>query len=210
MDQTERIAMRCIKEMEASLDDMVLALRNGQTIVYPTETCYGLGCDATNAVAVKRVYELKQRPKEKSLILIVSDLSVMAPYIEVTEPLKKIGDQYWPGPLTVIVSVNTNCTLPIGVVRDDVTIAFRVSSHPLAQALCQALGRPLVSTSANLAGAPVPYTVEAILHAWPATGWQPDIVIDAGILPARAPSTVIRLTGKNIELVRQGDIVVDL
>ena len=190
------------------MTDVAEALEQGTTLVYPTETCYGLGCDATNAEAVERIYAIKGRTKEKSLILLADSLDMMAPYIDISPRLKEIEQKYWPGALTVIVPIQGN-RLAHGVVAGDGTIAFRVTSHPLAQKIVHALGRPLVSTSANVAGGPNSYSADDVLSAFDAAETQPDVVIDGGILPVRAPSTVVRLRGDKIEVVRQGEIIVE-
>jgi L-threonylcarbamoyladenylate synthase len=128
----------------------VRAVRAGAIIAYPTEAVFGLGCDPENPDALWRLLALKQRPVEKGLILIASSLEQLAPYLAPME--KDIEEKIlssWPGPVTWLLPA-----------RDDVspllrgahkTIAVRVTAHPVARALCQALGHPLVSTSANIA-----------------------------------------------------------
>lgn len=216
--------MIIIAEKDVIISDIVSALSEGKTLVYPTETCYGLGCDATNPAAVKKVFALKGRAKEKSLIVIVHELSAMAPFIEIIPALRALAERYWPsfakatpgkpGALTVIVPLSPYTERPHptfpdrggalapGVVALDGTVAFRVTSHPFAHALCEAFGKPIVSTSANVSGGPNPYTIEEAVAA--------DIGIDAGELPRRAPSTVVRLRGEKIEVIRQGEVVVSV
>ncbi len=202
--------MQIIGEKKINIVHIISALQEGKTLVYPTETCYGLGCDATNPSAVEKIYEIKERPKEKSLILIAASLDMMEPYITISYLLSHISKNYWPGPLTVVVPIKQDVALPSGVVRDDGTIAFRVSSHPIAADISRALGRPIVSTSANIGGGANPYTIEEVVQAFRDKSHQPDILIDAGELPRRAPSTVVRLVGDQIDMLRQGDIFLQM
>jgi L-threonylcarbamoyladenylate synthase len=216
--------MRVIRQNEINIDEIVTALAEGKTVVYPTETCYGLGCDATNPAAVEKIFALKGREKGRPLLVIVHDFSAMAPYIEITPALQAFAEKYWPGAVTVVTSTTPHPSFPRrgiehilplgkgelegvdplapGVVVEDGTVAFRVTSHPFARALCEAFGKPVVSTSANIAGGPNPYTIEEAVEA--------DIRIDAGELPRRPPSTIVRLDGDHMDIVRQGDVVVSV
>lgn len=181
--------------------EIVAQLEAGKTLMYPTETCYGLGCDATNPDAVARVYELKGRPKEKSLILIADTLKRMEPYVERTPALEKLANAYWPGAVTAVVPLLPGADLPKGVVANDGTIAFRVSGHPFARRLVAAFQKPIVSTSANISGAPNPYAPEEIKIA-------ADIFVDAGRLPPCEPSTVVRINGEAYEVIRRGSVLI--
>ena len=200
--------MRIISPKESRIGDVIEALKHGATLVYPTETCYGLGCDATNVAAVEKMYAIKGRPEGKSLIVIVASLEMMAPYIEVTPTLRQIEKKYWPGAMTVVVeSIVNSGELARGVVSIDGTVAFRVTSHPFARALVTAFGRPLVSTSANLSGEQNLYSAIEVEKTFQNREYQPDVLIDAGVLPITLPSTVIRVAGTEIEILRQGEII---
>lgn len=188
------------------MSELVARLYRGETIIYPTETCYGLGCDATNVEAVKRIYEIKGRPEGKSFIVIVDSLERMVPFIQITSKLKEIEAAYWPGALTVVVPAKSDNGLAPGVVGPDGTVAFRVTSHPFAKELTQVLDRPLVSTSANLVGEPNVYSAEVVIRIFEHREVQPDIIVDAGALPLTAPSTVVRLDGDIVTVLRQGAV----
>lgn len=200
--------MQVIKQSACTISVIVASLSLGQTLVYPTETCYGLGCDATNAEAVKQIYAIKNRPEEKSLIVLAYDLDQMAEYIEITPALRNIEKKYWPGALTVVVPVKKGVHLPSGVVSESGEIAFRVTNHPFAREIVEIFGRPLVSTSANIGGEANPYDLETIVNTLGKQEIKPDIIIDAGTLPMNKPSTVVRLVGEKIEVLRQGEVVV--
>ena len=132
----------------------VSTIKHGGIVAYPTESVYGLGCDPQNGSAVLRLLWLKQRPVEKGLILIASSVQQLKPY------LAEVGEEYmeralvtWPGPATWVMPASERT--PQWLRGDHKTIAVRVTSHPLASALCQQFKGAIVSTSANRTGEPV-------------------------------------------------------
>lgn len=126
-------------------------LAQGGVVVYPTETVWGLGCDPFNEAAVRRLLEIKQRPWEKGLILIAAEPSQLAPYIvPVNKKRMKIIEQSWPGPHTWVFEATD--AVPAWIRGKHPSVAVRVTSHPTANALCAALEKPIVSTSANPSG----------------------------------------------------------
>lgn len=203
------MSMEVISLADAQRSLIAQRLKEGETLVYPTETCYGLGCDATNVTALQNIFAIKGRSENKPVILLFNGLDMLGEYTEITPTLRRLSDTYWPGALTIIVPIRSRGGLVHHVIASDNTIACRVSPHPFVQALVQALGRPFVSTSANRAGNPSPYTIEEVLTEFSSQKNQPDIVIDAGSLPRNKPSTIVRLVGDTLEIVRQGEIVVN-
>ncbi|MBI4427080.1 MAG: threonylcarbamoyl-AMP synthase [Candidatus Magasanikbacteria bacterium] len=212
--------MQILKLDSLDFSDVVEKLRNGFTIVYPTETCYGLGCDARNNEAVEKVAKIKQRPPSsrfgqdcgvasKPFLVVVPDAAMALRYLEWSPKLQELADKYWPGALTIVALAKDNCGLASGVVAADGTVAFRVTSHPIAARLSRELDAPLVSTSANISGQEQPYSVEAVQRYFASQPNQPDIIIDAGELPQRAPSTIVRVVDGKVEVVREGEVVVN-
>jgi len=218
--------MQIIKQSDLNFSDVVAALKNGKTIVYPTETCYGLGCDARNNEAVEKVVKIKQRQENKPMLVVVPDAAMALEYLEWSPKLQELADKYWftrcsppamgradgdePGALTIVARAKENCGLAAGVVAKDGTVAFRVTSHSVAARLGRELGAPLVSTSANIAGQEPSYKVEDIIKMFSNAVDQPDIIIDAGELPRRAPSTIVRVMDGRVEVLRQGEVAVNL
>jgi L-threonylcarbamoyladenylate synthase len=198
--------MQIIQSPQLNIQSIVESLKQGKTIVYPTETCYGLGCDATNAQAVEQIYRIKQRPEKKSLLVIASDIEIMKQYIEWSDTLDSISKKYWPGPLTVIVPAKNEVILPKGIISDEGTIAFRITSHPAAREICSLFGLPLVSTSANISGGENLYTSSDIVKIFGNEKYQPDYLIDAGELVKQKPSTIIALKNGKIKVIRQGEV----
>jgi L-threonylcarbamoyladenylate synthase len=132
---------------------IIEALKNQQVIAYPTEAVFGLGCDPDSELAVSELLALKQRPWEKGLILVAADYSQLTPYIDdnaLSEQQRATIFASWPGPVTwVIPAKQQTSRLLTGRFS---SLAVRVSDHSLVQQLCRQLGKPLVSTSANLSG----------------------------------------------------------
>lgn len=138
-----------------AIEDVVVALRRGGVVAYPTEAVWGLGCDPRDEAATLRLLALKQREVEKGLILIAADEAQLAPFIDMAALDAAQRDAVrasWPGPHTWIVPASASAPRWITGAHDG--IAVRVSAHPLVVGLCKAFGGALVSTSANLAGEP--------------------------------------------------------
>lgn len=139
-------------------------LLRGGVIVYPTETVWGLGCDPFHEAAVRRLLDIKLRPVEKGLILIAANLEQLLPYIVAPSAAKlNAAASTWPGPVTWVFEASD--AVPTWVRGKHPTVAVRVTSHPVAQALCADLGKPLVSTSANISGHP-PSQNELLVRRW--------------------------------------------
>lgn len=124
-------------------------LRHGGVIAYATESCFGLGCDPRNRVAVQRLLRLKGRPQAKGLILIASHLAQLQHYLAPLPPELDLSP-YWPGPYTLLLPTHPRC--PHWLTGRHPTIAVRITAHPDARRACQTAGMALVSTSANRSG----------------------------------------------------------
>ncbi|MGH1472017.1 MAG: L-threonylcarbamoyladenylate synthase [Cellvibrionaceae bacterium] len=128
------------------------AMMTGGVIAYPTESVWGLGCDPNNAHAVKRILTIKKRPAEKGLILVAANIEQFSPYlVDLSDSQLAQLQQTWPGPVTWLIP-DIHHRVPHYIKGDFETVALRVSSHPIIQALCTVFGGPIVSTSANPAG----------------------------------------------------------
>jgi L-threonylcarbamoyladenylate synthase len=129
----------------------VETVRAGGVIAYPTEAVYGLGCDPLEHTAVQRILDLKGRDASKGLILIASDVAQLLPFMApLSASVMKTLEASWPGPVTWVVPAIGS--LPAWLSGGRETLAVRVTAHPIASALCAALGLALVSTSANRSG----------------------------------------------------------
>lgn len=145
---------------EMDLSAAIEALRNGRTILYPTDTIWGLGCDATNEDACRRIAEIKQRPGDKSFILLADSFRMIEQYIpEFPSVCYDLAD-YAEKPLTIIYP-NAKGLAP-SVLAEDGSVGIRLTKDPICIRLIRALRKPLVSTSANLSGQPAPNCYDEI------------------------------------------------
>lgn len=192
------------------LKSAIAVLKNGGVVVFPTETSYGIGCDATNARAVRQVFALKGRPDGKGTPLIVDSLTMAEKWGLFNVTAKKLAKKHWPGALTIIVPLRvfarneeTKQSRVSPLVLQNKTVALRVSSHPIAHALAKGLGRPLVATSANLSGEPPAFSLKALS---PLLKSFPPAILNAGSLPKRKPTTLVKVIDDQCEVLRQGSI----
>ncbi|PLR30427.1 L-threonylcarbamoyladenylate synthase type 1 TsaC [Chimaeribacter coloradensis] len=179
-------------------DSILDALHNQQVIAYPTEAVFGLGCDPDSEQAVNALLQLKQRPKEKGLILIAADYAQLAPYIDEAQLTPEQREQIfatWPGPVTWVIPARKST--PDWLTGRFSSLAVRVSDHPVVRQLCRQFGKPLVSTSANLTGLP-PCRLAAEVTAQ----FGQDFPVVAGEVGGRTNPTEIRdaLTGEYVRL----------
>ena len=140
--------------MTADIQKCLQTLHSGGTILYPTDTVWGIGCDATNTSAVNKVYQIKQREESKSLIILVSDLNMLATFVSAIPEKALQLMEMAVGPLTIIYPDAKS--LASNVVAEDNSIAIRVVKSGFCHELIQAFGKPIVSTSANISGVTTP------------------------------------------------------
>ncbi|MCC8367077.1 L-threonylcarbamoyladenylate synthase type 1 TsaC [Xenorhabdus sp. PB61.4] len=140
-------------EASPAFDLIITALKEEKVIAYPTEAVFGLGCDPDSEKAVNKLLLLKNRPKEKGLILIADSYERLCPYIDdnqLDNEQKRTIFSCWPGPVTWVIPAKS--VTPKWLTGRFSTLAVRVTDHPLVRELCALYGKPLVSTSANLTG----------------------------------------------------------
>ncbi len=140
--------------MKTDIDCAVEALNRRETVIYPTDTVWGIGCDATDPVAVGRVYALKQRDDSKALIVLVPDMESLLRFTTATrQTVQSALDQSNGRPTTLVLPASVG-TLAPNLLAADGTVALRITSEKFSQNLCRQFGKPLVSTSANISGQP--------------------------------------------------------
>lgn len=182
------------------MQKIVAALRDGETVIYPTDTIYGIGCDALNVRAVEKICQLKGiDPQKSNLSIICNDLSNISEYAKVSNANFKLMRRNLPGPFTFILP--TTSTLP-RIYKNRKTVGIRVPANAIIQDLVSMLGNPILSTTIKDENDEVEYTTnpELIYEKWADFA---DIVIDGGI-GGMEPSTVVDCTGDEPVIVRQG------
>lgn len=177
---------------------VVECLKQGGVIAYPTDTIYGLGCDIFNKKGVKKLYQIKRRDPKKPFSFICADLSDVAVYAQVSNFAFKIMKRYLPGPYTFVLEATR--IVPDLLTTKQKTVGIRIPDNPIALAIVQQLGHPLVTTSVNISGEDPCYDPAEIEAA---IGRQIDLVVDGGIVMGE-PSTVISLVDDQVTILRQG------
>lgn len=181
-------------------------LRNGGLVAFPTETVYGLGGNALDETAAKKIYEAKGRPSDNPLIAHIADLDGLLPLVsEIPEAGKKLMKAFWPGPLTLIFPKSSR--VPYGTTGGLDTVAVRMPSDPVARALIRLAGVPVAAPSANTSGRPSPTTAD---HVWQDMNGKADMIVDGGAVGIGVESTIIDVSGKVPMILRPGAITQEM
>ncbi len=184
------------------VDKAVEVLRSGCVVMHPTETCYGFAVDVGNAEALEKLYKLKGRDANKPVSIMVADLEMARTYGEFSTKALELAEKYWPGPLTILVPRSLN--LPENFNKGQEFVGIRCPSHEFSRELVKAFGSPITTTSANLSGEPPLYEVD--LKSFGELAKEIDLVVDGGEIPMNKPSTIVKVIGAEIEIIRQGDL----
>ena len=184
-----------------AIDEAAELLRHGHLVVLPTDTVYGVGAIAFNAIAVNRLYRVKQRPYQKGIPVLLADFDDLE---KVTRHVPEIAwryiERFWPGPLTLIVPKSSN--LPTAISPNE-GIAVRIPDNDVARALIRTAGGALAVTSANRSGHPPAQTAsQALIELG---GWVA-AVLDGGPSPMSVASTIVSCLGSHPEIVREGPL----
>jgi L-threonylcarbamoyladenylate synthase len=183
------------------ISNALKVLRSGGIILYPTDTIWGLGCDATNADAVKRIYAIKQRGDIKSLIILVNSVAMLTRYVDSPPEVALSMAELAVSPLTIVYDRGRN--LAEGVAASDNSVGVRICADSFCDDLITALRKPIVSTSANFSGAPAPSVFDEVGEEIKAAVdyiclWRQD---DRSSAKA---SSVIRVSGNGIVKILRG------
>jgi L-threonylcarbamoyladenylate synthase len=182
-------------------------LRNGGTVIFPTETLYGLGGLATDREAVKKIIRMKKRTSGKILPVIVGSLNQAQRYFVFTKTDLKLARHFWPGPLSLVLKTKSK---KIRNALNSDYIAVRFSASRFASDVARYAMAPIISTSANISGKPGCFTVAAVLKQFTLSTVKPDLYVDGGRLKKSSPSTVIRTRGSKITISREGKIKIKM
>jgi L-threonylcarbamoyladenylate synthase len=186
----------------AEIDEAVALLRAGGLVAFPTETVYGLGADALNSTAVRKIFAAKGRPHDHPLIVHVADAAQLSVWArEVPPAAQRLARAYWPGPLTIILK--RAASVPDVVTGGQDTIALRVPSHPVAQALLRAFGGGIAAPSANRFGRVSATSAEHVRREF---GDTVQCVLDGGACEVGIESTIVDLSGAQPALLRPGQV----
>ncbi len=174
----------------------------GGIVAFPTETFYGLGADAGDVVALQKVFQIKGREENKPLLLLVAGRTWVQDLVKKISPAAEaLIERFWPGPLTLVFEASAH--LPPILTANTGKVGLRASSHPVTQALVQAVGRAITGTSANLSGQASPSLAAQVSQA---LGRKVDAILDGGKTAGGLGSTVLDVSAVLPKIIRQGAI----
>lgn len=193
-------------ENQEVFDRAAHIIQNGGLVAFPTETVYGLGANALNPLAVKKIYQAKGRPSDNPLIVHISDISELEPLVKNISPkAKALMDNFWPGPLTIIFEKSD--LIPKETSGGLDTVAIRFPQDKVAQFLIKASKRPIAAPSANSSGKPSPTHASHV--AFDLDG-KIDMIIDGGHCNFGLESTIVDVTSETPYLLRPGSITLSM
>ena len=199
---TKILKARTIGDNKATMEEASAVLRAGGLVAFPTETVYGLGGDATDPEASKKIYAAKGRPSDNPLIVHIADFSQLQNISgDLPKEAKLLADAFWPGPLTMVV--NKNSVIPYETTGGLDTVAVRMPSHPVALELIRESGVMIAAPSANTSGRPSPTKAE---HVAEDLNGRIDMIIDGGPVDIGIESTIVDLTEDIPMILRPGFI----
>ena len=191
----------CFDEVKDSAN----VVSNGGIIIYPTDTLYGLGADIRNEESLLRIYDIKGRPNDMALPVLVSGWEMVRSISsEVNVIGEKLAARFWPGQLTLVIRANDNLSTILTGGRG--TIAVRQPDHWIAQQIIEQVGNPIVGTSANLSGSPDLVEASDLVSE---LGDLVDRIITCGLKPFGVGSTVVDITGEQPKLLRETSISIE-
>ena len=177
------------------------AIKEGKVLICPTDTVYGLLCDATNENTIKRLLKIKRRPNWKPVPIFIRDVKTAKKLAFVNKSQEKFLRKFWPGKVTFILRRKNNLLRILS--GNKKTVGLRIPNYKFINILLEKLNVSLTGTSANISGLPASTKVRDIINQFKNKNNQPDLILDAGNLKPSSPSTVIDLTGKRSKILRK-------
>lgn len=202
MIETKYVTVSAVHPEDGPISEAAQILDRGGLVAFPTETVYGLGADAFNDSAIRKVFEAKGRPSDNPLIVHIAETTsltvISASFPEIGWTLART---FWPGPLTLVVQKTDRVSDLVTAGLD--TVAVRMPNHPVALSMIRKLGRGIVAPSANISGRPSPTTAR---HVFDDLNGNIDLILDAGETKIGIESTVLDITLNPPTLLRKGGL----
>lgn len=183
------------------IDDIAMTIRSGGVVVAPTETSYMLTGLASEPGVVERICALKNRPADKPLPVIIGSIEVAHEQLEWTPRAQRLAEKFWPGPLTIVIRRKSGFLEALPAPGG--TLALRIPGLAFARELAKACGGPIVSTSANVSGDAPCYSIDDLPNSFVS---RMDGMVNAGTLPQQTASTIVKLDGDDVQVLRPGPI----
>jgi L-threonylcarbamoyladenylate synthase len=186
----------------ATISQAAAVIRGGGVVCFPTRCLYGLGADALNTAAVERVFDIKQRPADMPLLVLINNPSQMDGLAgNIPRVARVLMERFWPGRLTLVLEAEAS--LPALLTAGTGKIGIRLAAHPVARALVEAVAKPITGTSANLSGGG---GCRKVSELGPPIRRQVDLILDGGPLKGGVGSTVVDVTGETPVMIREGEV----
>jgi len=199
---TQRIRIHGDSTDEAALEIASAAIINGSVISLPTDTFYALAADPFNLRAVEQIFQIKGRQDWKPLLLLIDSVDQAETIAQnIPDVFYEIAEEFWPGPLTLILPAANQ--VPLKITGGTGTVGMRIPNFTLTRLLVQAIDIPVVGTSANLSAHPACASADEVLRQ---LGGKIELVLDSGKLNSTAPSTILDLTKEPARIIREGAI----
>ena len=196
------MANKLLSSLQKQVEQGISILKEGGIVAFPTDTVYGLGAAVSLPRAVERVYQVKGRPRNTPLPLLLADKSQLGEVAEPVPPIARLlAEKFLPGGLTMVLFKSKS--VPDIVTGGGKTVALRIPAHPVPLALARGVGTPIIGTSANLSGQPSALTAEEV---YAQLNNKVDLIIDGGRCPGGRESTIVDLTGETPLVLREGAI----
>ncbi|MBO5005049.1 MAG: threonylcarbamoyl-AMP synthase [Clostridia bacterium] len=194
-----------IKDNE--LDEIVDIIKQNGVIVFPTETVYGIGGNALSKNVIEKIYNIKQRPLEKALSILVKNKEEIKKYAYISNSLEeKIIDNFMPGPITIILKKREN-KIQNFLTKNDDTIGIRIPNNNIVKNILEKCNLPIAAPSANISGKPSSIKLEDIKQDFEG---KVDAFIDGGICKQNIPSTIVKVIDGEIKVLREGIIPINV
>ena len=188
---------------ETKIEEIANAIKEGKLIIFPTDTVYGIGTNAYNEEACKKIYEIKGRPSCKPLIILISDISMIEDLVENISPTEqKIIEKFWPGPLTMKFKKRKGI-LPDIISAVDEYVRIRLIKNGLIYKIIEKAEVPVVAPSANISGHPTGIKINNIIKE---LGGKVDYILDCGDYKSDEPSTIVQVEDEKVVVIREGKI----
>jgi len=197
------MSIKIVSPLAFHLQSAIDILLAGDLIAIPTETVYGLAADATNDLAVAKIYALKKRPTFNPLIIHLADAAHAEEYVIFDERARLLAKAFWPGPLTLVLPRRPECSISLLASAGLESLAVRIPSHPVALKVLNDLKRPIAAPSANPSGQISPTRPEHVLEGFLGDK-NPQLILDGGACQGGIESTVVNLTTEPATLLRPG------
>ena len=192
------------KKYKKAISKSTAFLKKGETVVIPTDTIYGLACDALNEKAVEKLYQIKERDRQKGLPIFVNSIEMARRLAYIDKKKEAFLNKIWPGPITVVVHAKD--AIPRIAIGNRETVALRLPDYKFITDLITAFGKPVTGTSANISGnEPIRSAIEA-REQWKRETTKPVLIINAGEIKNTEPSTIVDITGPSPIILRSGII----